>query len=160
MINKILLKILFKEIIIAVLIIISSTFIVFYISSYSAGETEHGFLEKYWEEIGAQESIIFQYILWFKGACIGDFGNSINDGYPVIEKIKLSFLNSALLIGGSFLLCLIFSFFLSLLHFMDGNVVLGIIKSVLHPFVYIVSMAPLFLLYPCASIKYREWCAY
>jgi peptide/nickel transport system permease protein len=65
------------------------------------------------EELGLNQPLIVQYLLWVGDLLRGDIGNSVSQQLPVAQILGPKIVNSLILMAGSLFLVLVFGFLLS-----------------------------------------------
>ena len=113
-------------------------------------------IEAVTKELGLDKPIISQYFIWISNILMGDFGNSIINGYPVFKLISLKFVATLELAISGLIISLLISFPLGILSAIKRN---GIIEKFTTVFVALGQSIPTFwlgiLLVLVFSIKLR-----
>ena len=113
-------------------------------------------IEALTSELGLDKPIIIQYFIWISNVLMGDFGNSIINGYPVFKLIGIKFIATLELAISGLIISLLISFPLGILSAIKRN---GIIEKFTTIFVALGQAIPTFwlgiLLVLVFSIKLR-----
>jgi len=113
-------------------------------------------IETLTRELGLDKPIIIQYFIWISNVLMGDFGNSIINGYPVFKLIGIKFFATLELAISGLIISLLISFPLGILSAIKRN---SIIEKFTTVFVALVQAVPTFwlgiLLVLFFSIKLR-----
>ena len=72
-------------------------------------------------ELGLDKPIIIQYFIWISNVLMGDFGNSIINGYPVFKLIGIKFFATLELAISGLIISLLISFPLGILSAIKRN---------------------------------------
>ena len=113
-------------------------------------------IETLTRELGLDKPIIIQYFIWISNVLMGDFGNSIINGYPVFKLIGIKFFATLELAISGLIISLLISFPLGILSALKRN---SIIEKFTTVFVALGQAVPTFwlgiLLVLFFSIKLR-----
>ena len=113
-------------------------------------------IETLTRELGLDKPIIIQYFIWISNVLMGDFGNSIINGYPVFKLIGIKFFATLELAISGLIISLLISFPLGILSAIKRN---SIIEKFTTVFVALGQAVPTFwlgiLLVLFFSIKLR-----
>ena len=113
-------------------------------------------IEALTSELGLDKPIIIQYFIWISNVLMGDFGNSIINGYPVFKLIGIKFIATLELAISGLIISLLISFPLGILSAIKRN---SIIEKIITIFVALGQAIPTFwlgiLLVLVFSIKLR-----
>ena len=113
-------------------------------------------IETLTRELGLDKPIIIQYFIWISNVLMGDFGNSIINGYPVVKLIGIKFFATLELAISGLIISLLISFPLGILSAIKRN---SIIEKFTTVFVALGQAVPTFwlgiLLVLFFSIKLR-----
>ena len=78
-------------------------------------------IETLTRELGLDKPIIIQYFIWISNVLMGDFGNSIINGYPVFKLIGIKFFATLELAISGLIISLLISFPLGILSAIKRN---------------------------------------